>query len=392
MKHLLSTLSLLAYPLAAFAAPQGTESGPTDPEGPTRTCVVERIIDGDTIVCEWDERIRLIGMDTPELSQKPYGGRAADALAELLPVGSTVEIEEGVEPLDRYGRRLAHVWAGGTLVNWSLVRRGYAVLLTVPPNVRYVDELTEAQTRAREEGAGLWADGVFDCTPARHRRGDCEEAAMSFELDHVFAAAAPGAPQIDALTAEGFIESGRQDHPGQGTASRGIFFENAYIELIWLDDSNAAASPPIQRTHLAERADVDNAANPFGICFRADEPNVELPFETWEYKAPYLPSGAYIPMGVNSEQLDEPLLFFLPWRQGPAPDPPDHPNGARRVTRVALEFPATDAPSPELEAFAKLGLVQIDVGPQPLLRVELDDGRQGKAVDLRPGVPLVVSW
>jgi len=59
-------------------------------------------------------------------------------------------------------------------VNWQMVRGGWAMLLTIPPNVRYSEAFVEAQRRAREAGAGLWAEGGFECRPSDRRRGRCE--------------------------------------------------------------------------------------------------------------------------------------------------------------------------------------------------------------------------
>ncbi len=151
-----------------------TDSGPREPIRETSSCTVRRIVDGDTIECDEVGRVRLIGMDTPELSQEPYGALAAEALAALAPVGSRVELERDVEPRDQYGRILAYVWVDGLQVNWALVRRGWAVLLTYPPNVQYVEWYTEAQRRAREDGVGLWAVDGFHCLPVDRRRGRCD--------------------------------------------------------------------------------------------------------------------------------------------------------------------------------------------------------------------------
>jgi len=150
------------------------DSGPPAPVRGTTTCTIQRIVDGDTFECDEVGRVRLIGMDTPELSQEPYGTLAADALAALAPVGSPVELERDVELRDRYGRMLAYVWIDGLQVNWALVRQGWAVLLTYPPNVQYVDWYTDAQRRAREDGVGLWAVGGFECLPIDRRRGRCD--------------------------------------------------------------------------------------------------------------------------------------------------------------------------------------------------------------------------
>lgn len=146
----------------------------TGPVRGTEPCVVSRIIDGDTFECDTGLRVRLIGIDTPELSQAPYGAQAAQALAALMPVATAVELERDVQPTDRYGRLLAYVWRDTLMINWAMVRNGWAVLLTYPPNVQYVERLQEAQRSARDEGVGLWAVGGFDCPPSERRRGRCE--------------------------------------------------------------------------------------------------------------------------------------------------------------------------------------------------------------------------
>ncbi len=148
-------------------------AGPPAPVRETSRCQIERIVDGDTVVCRGRGRVRLIGVDTPELSQEPYGQLAAQGLAELVTVGTDVDLEPDVERRDRNGRLLAYLWSEGRLVNWLLLRQGWAVVLTYPPNVQYVDWLTSAQDSAQQERSGLWAHGAFDCLPIEHRRGRC---------------------------------------------------------------------------------------------------------------------------------------------------------------------------------------------------------------------------
>ena len=160
----------------AQVAARQSATGVPAPRGPvrgTRTCVVVRIVDGDTFTCRDGTRVRPIGFDAPEMSQRPFGAQARAALAEKIPVGTRVRLERDVEPLDRYGRLLAWVWRDSVLVNWEMVRDGMAVLLTIPPNVRYVDELVEAQRAAREQRVGLWAADGFECLPQDRRRRRC---------------------------------------------------------------------------------------------------------------------------------------------------------------------------------------------------------------------------
>lgn len=115
----------------------------------------------------------MIGIDSPELQQRPFGPQARQALLALLPLGKTVRLETDASQIDRYGRELAYVWTGATLVNEAMVRDGWAVIYTVPPNVKYAERLAQAQKEARTRGAGLWSERGFDCLPSDFRQRRC---------------------------------------------------------------------------------------------------------------------------------------------------------------------------------------------------------------------------
>ena len=85
-------------------------------------------------------------------------GKRAKALTKsLAPPGTKVVLELDVQILDRYGRVLGYVWLpSGEMLNERLVREGWAVVYTVPPNVKYVERLLKAQREARSQGKGLW--------------------------------------------------------------------------------------------------------------------------------------------------------------------------------------------------------------------------------------------
>lgn len=146
----------LALVLVAVAG--ATALTPGDLGGP-----VVRIIDGDTIqvrVASRVETIRYIGIDTPEVRHPRRGaepgGRAATRVNRALVRGRNVRLELDVQARDRHGRLLAYVWVGDLMVNAELVRRGYAEVLTVPPNVRYQTLFLRLQREARESARGLW--------------------------------------------------------------------------------------------------------------------------------------------------------------------------------------------------------------------------------------------
>lgn len=142
-------LLICAAGLAFGCASSGTQA--------VGSCSVQRIIDGDTFVCGSGERVRLILVNTPEMDDEPLGDLARRFLVDLMPPGTRVELEVGVEERDRYGRLLAYVrLPDGGMVNRILAREGYAQVMVVPPNVRHVESIRAAVDSARAEGAGLW--------------------------------------------------------------------------------------------------------------------------------------------------------------------------------------------------------------------------------------------
>ncbi|MEI6650464.1 MAG: thermonuclease family protein [Candidatus Moraniibacteriota bacterium] len=121
---------------------------------------VERVIDGDTIEIAGGERVRYIGMDTPEsvTPGKPvecFGKEASEENRRLVE-GKTVRLEKDTTERDQYGRLLRYVYAGNTFVNLQLVAQGYARTDAYPPDIRYQDRITAAKDAAKNAGLGLW--------------------------------------------------------------------------------------------------------------------------------------------------------------------------------------------------------------------------------------------
>ena len=137
-----------------------------DPPRDAVRAKVQRVSDGDTFVATVRgrrERVRVIGVDTPESvdpnrPDEPYGQEASDFAKHYLD-GETVRLAGDAEPRDRYGRMLAYVWLeDGTFWNALLVAEGYAQQLTIPPNVTYADLFRRLAREARQHDRGLWAE------------------------------------------------------------------------------------------------------------------------------------------------------------------------------------------------------------------------------------------
>jgi micrococcal nuclease len=153
--------------VAALAGCDGAELA--EPAGPPAPRAGERVparvtkhTDGDTLWLSGVGKVRLIGVDTPEVygGVECYGREASAFVERLLPLGRGVSYTLGVEERDRYGRALAYVYTDdGRFLNLVLVRRGYAQPLTIPPNDEYADRFVAASRTARRRGAGLWGLG-----------------------------------------------------------------------------------------------------------------------------------------------------------------------------------------------------------------------------------------
>jgi len=115
---------------------------------------VSAIIDGDTIVIESGESVRLIGIDSPERGD-PYYFEARDKLSSLVN-NETVLLERDKENKDEYGRLLRYVWFYNVFINAEMVKSGYATVYPYPPNIKYIDLLDKCQEEARKSNIGIW--------------------------------------------------------------------------------------------------------------------------------------------------------------------------------------------------------------------------------------------
>ena len=143
---------------------------PVDPVHPMKEAVVDRVVDGDTLLTTEGERVRLIGVNAPEMNfndqghpkdPEPFAEDAFNYLADILE-GETVYLEyHEDEVYDTYDRLLAYVWYedGGVMgmLNALMLYEGLAELMTIPPHDTYADTFESIERDARERGVGMWS-------------------------------------------------------------------------------------------------------------------------------------------------------------------------------------------------------------------------------------------
>ncbi|MET0725217.1 MAG: thermonuclease family protein [Leifsonia sp.] len=164
----LALTATIAVTLSGLAFTPSAANATTEP------ATVARIVDGDTLDIDTGgliSRVRLLNIDTPELKgadgqPECLAVEATAALAELLPVGSAIQLDYDRVRQDRYGRTLAAVVNGnGVMVDAELARRGLGLAANFGDNTRFLSTIRAAEMQARGAGVGLW-DPAVACSPA----------------------------------------------------------------------------------------------------------------------------------------------------------------------------------------------------------------------------------
>lgn len=218
------------------------------------------------------------------------------------------------------------------------------------------------------------------------------------ELDHIFILCPTGAEvAAQSLRALGLKEGSPNQHEGQGTACRRFFFENAYVELLWVSDASEAQSEPARRTRLWERwSKAPHAACPFGIVLRAGSTSDThaCPFPSWVYRPHYWPPNLGIDI-AHGTPLEEPEFLYLGFQRGRAregAEPTNHGIPAHKITHAAVALPASHGRSPTAHTLEAMGLLDFVEADQHFVSLTFDSAASGKTADLRPDVPMILKW
>ena len=162
-----STMNYLFDVLEKNKKPQESLSEETS-SGDFVKATIQRVVDGDTFELTTGEKVRIIGVNTPESTTKtePYGKEASNYTKEIL-TGKTIYLQKDVSESDRYGRLLRYAWLeepkeitkatiAKYMFNAHLLIEGYGQPFTLQPDSKYADIFIEFAREARENEKGLW--------------------------------------------------------------------------------------------------------------------------------------------------------------------------------------------------------------------------------------------
>jgi Glyoxalase-like domain len=253
----------------------------------------------------------------------------------------------------------------------------------------------------------LLCSWAFDCGTQSRK----PMKVFPLERDHIFIWVSTGAPEAATLQKLGLYTDGKvHKHSGQGTSSMVFLFENAYLELIWIDESEVARRKGQQMGTdlLARAAWKQTGASPFGIgLHHRAAGSSHPPFPTKKYWAEWMKPDTFIFIAESSVNLKEPFFFVVPdYLAVPSADQlklfldsqPDyrknyiHALGIHKLTGVKITSNPPGKFSETASMLTENGVMVVKRGKLPHAELTFDGGSQGKALDVRPTLPLSLKY
>lgn len=201
------------------------------------------------------------------------------------------------------------------------------------------------------------------------------------QVDHIFIVSTQAGAEADELVRFGLTEGSSRRHPGQGTQNRKFYFENFFLEILFVVDAEELSRSAIQASGLTARMHFQHTGrSPFGLCL-VNTPDTDPLFQSaYPYQPDYFPDGMRIDVLSHDAHPSLPWMFRLPFRGiSKKPDEPTaHPIGIRHCTGAELEVYRHDLDS-NLQAHLSRSGIRILPAEMPHLTLVFDAERQGKA-------------
>lgn len=266
-----------------------------------------------------------------------------------------------------------------------------------------VSDHIEAVTEGADDRNAQWETFVellkTPLTPANLVKKPAE-----LVIDHIYICVSSQAPEAKVLQDAGLqLASDTAHHTGQGTAAVLFYFDNIYLELIWIEDAEELESADKQ---LADKfRNVSHDGSPFGLGLRNSGPsNDSLPFDTRGYFAEWMRPGTTIEI-VDPLDQSEPDIFveppYLGWDSLVANAPSDWPKlldelehtaGMRRLTGIRIFGPGLPTTSKAISVLIEQGIVDFGESEVHVVELTFDEGKRGKVIDARPTLPVVIYY
>ncbi|SFR52013.1 hypothetical protein SAMN04490243_2542 [Robiginitalea myxolifaciens] len=205
-------------------------------------------------------------------------------------------------------------------------------------------------------------------------------------VDHIFIFTDPDGEIADDLVKFGLTEGSSRVHAGQGTTNRKFYFENFFLEILWVHNPKEINSEPALSSGLGVRAkNSDHGFSPFGLCLVNTKESDALFTDAFPYQPNYFPQGMAVDVLKNEEQSELPWTFRLPFK-GPKKyenEPKSHRNGISVLDKALFEYPESSSQQ-YTDFFKHSEQVFFKPSNRVWLTLYFDQGRQEKIKSFEP--------
>lgn len=200
------------------------------------------------------------------------------------------------------------------------------------------------------------------------------------DIDHIFIFTDSNGQIADELVSFGFIEGSNRVHAGQGTSNRKFYFDNYFLEILWVHNKAEIKSELIKPTGLWQRAGYKrNNFSPYGFCIVNTADTNKLFENSFTYQPEYFPKGMAIEVLKNESQPQLPWTFRLPFkeRMKNVTEPTSHSNGIKKLTKAKFQYHGS-VTDKYLENFKEESMIEFSKSSNYGLTLTFDDNAQGE--------------
>lgn len=200
------------------------------------------------------------------------------------------------------------------------------------------------------------------------------------QVDHIFVFSSQG-HEADELVNFGLIEGSGRIHPGLGTANRRFFFDDFYLEILWVENESESKSKNTSLLNIWERSNFsNNNYSPYGLCFKNTASSDSLFIKALKFHADYYPEGKFMEVFTNEEKPYLPWFFRLPAMQGGKRHLNEPINrdslGIRKLTKAIFEIQNEELEDRFVDMIQSNSVVEFSFSSRDYLILEFDNAQK----------------
>ncbi|MDH3650633.1 MAG: VOC family protein [Saprospiraceae bacterium] len=213
------------------------------------------------------------------------------------------------------------------------------------------------------------------------------------EVDHIIIFSNNQGNEANELVKFGLTEGSNRVHPGQGTRNRKFYFENFFLEIVWVCNESEITSELTAPTRLWERANHRmNGSSPFGLCLVNSDDTDHLFGECLKYRPSYLPEGLSFDIITNEAHTYLPWTCRLPsTTKHTTEEPTHHQVGIKKLTNLKFGIQRTNYQNAFTDLLGSESIIVFENADHHGLTLEFDNNKMGKSQKIS-SLPLTIEY